>query len=736
MTNPSSAVRMRPFARLLTMLGEQLIKNDRIALVELIKNSYDADATAVEIRFENFGPDLETQSDSRIVITDNGDGMTRDVVENHWLNPATDVKAAQKSAGRARTRGGRVIQGEKGIGRFAMFKLGSTVALATRARGEDSETSTTLDIAFLDEDGDPGAAPAQEPVRYLDELEAHLTERDPEIFIDGSDYGTQGTQLTIGALRSKWSREALMRLHEDLMRLQPLRGLITGDAGEDPHALNITYLVNGQIPDFLEDPEAVLDGLAPRAVLKVVGTYESESNSFDFEINDEHRNVPIASPEILGLALYSRFVSKKREPRQFECGDFAFEFLVFDIRQTGADLRHELNPVEKNFVRDRRIYLYRDGVRVLPYGDPDDDWLQLDVIRGTVRANSLLSNDQTIGFVYISQENNPHLRDKTNREGLIDAGPAYNDFRILLQLFVNYLRKGDFERYLSASRVEKDTERRRQVAAVDARLKAVRALLRDDSAAAATLDEFAEAYAAERRVMRERVERTEDLAGVGMSVETASHDIVATANQAFREAKILVEQLGYELGRDHEVSRRARQLTDSISFIVSRLQDVQGLFVSSRRRAKKLDVVQYVRKIESIYSRALRDAAITVEYAGDLHLEATTHDATLLQVFLNLVDNAIYWLDVAKVEDPTISLTIDAGKREVLFEDNGPGINHLDVPYVFEPFFSAKGDEGRGLGLYIARQVARRDGFELELVTPDHPDERVPAKFRFSVGES
>ena len=120
----AETVRVRPYARLLTMLGEQLIKNDRIALVELIKNSYDADATVVEIDFLDFTTSFASNRDSRIAIVDNGEGMTEDIIRNHWLNPATPLKQDAKR-GEPRSPGGRVVQGEKGIGRFAMFKLGS-----------------------------------------------------------------------------------------------------------------------------------------------------------------------------------------------------------------------------------------------------------------------------------------------------------------------------------------------------------------------------------------------------------------------------------------------------------------------------------------------------------------------------------------------------------------------------------------------------------------------------------
>ena len=76
----SESLKIRPYARLLTMLGNQLIKDERIALIELIKNSYDADANWVKVTFENFGEKYEVLSNSKIIIQDNGDGMTKDVL--------------------------------------------------------------------------------------------------------------------------------------------------------------------------------------------------------------------------------------------------------------------------------------------------------------------------------------------------------------------------------------------------------------------------------------------------------------------------------------------------------------------------------------------------------------------------------------------------------------------------------------------------------------------------------
>ena len=169
-------LKIQPYARLLTMLGEQLIKNERIALIELIKNSYDADATKVDVIFQHFGDNWEITSDSRIIIEDTGTGMTEEVIKNHWLNPATPIKKLDKDKGRNRTKvHNRIIQGEKGIGRFAMLKLGRKITVVTRPIGGDQEFHVTYDLSrysddFLSDTGDEGL--------FLDDIDVLFECRD------------------------------------------------------------------------------------------------------------------------------------------------------------------------------------------------------------------------------------------------------------------------------------------------------------------------------------------------------------------------------------------------------------------------------------------------------------------------------------------------------------------------------------------------------------------------------
>lgn len=104
---------IRPYARLLTMLGDQLIKNEQIAVLELIKNAYDADADWVKLSFVGFSPSGAALKDSKIVIEDNGVGMSKDIIQNAWMSPATANKSSKDGEVKLTKTKKRIIQGEK-----------------------------------------------------------------------------------------------------------------------------------------------------------------------------------------------------------------------------------------------------------------------------------------------------------------------------------------------------------------------------------------------------------------------------------------------------------------------------------------------------------------------------------------------------------------------------------------------------------------------------------------------
>ena len=115
----------KPKAKLLLELGNHLIKDEGIALFELVKNSYDADATDAVIEMRN----IDSVEKGEIVISDNGTGMSLDTVLGVWLEPGTDYRQKQVNSGLRTKKFKRIPLGEKGIGRFGAHKLGKKISV-------------------------------------------------------------------------------------------------------------------------------------------------------------------------------------------------------------------------------------------------------------------------------------------------------------------------------------------------------------------------------------------------------------------------------------------------------------------------------------------------------------------------------------------------------------------------------------------------------------------------------
>ena len=713
---------IRPYARLLTMLGEQLIKNEKIALVELIKNSYDADADWVHVRFENFNDDMSANEESSIVIKDNGHGMNYEDIRDSWMNPASPKKYKSKKDKRKRRtpEKKRIIQGEKGIGRFAILKLGKTVTVATRTRNSKFESILEYDFAkfdndFVEEDG-------EEKDIFLDEIEINYS----ETVSPGLVEEPQGTVIEIRNLKGTWGQNLVNAVRSDVISLtDPVSRVVKKDTSD---SFEIFLFCNGKRQVYIGDPTENLKRLVEdKAVLKIQGEFNSKRNAFIYSEDGNRSNqieVKLRGSQIRGLWIWrQQFVSKEDvQEKEYECGDFKFHFYIFDF-SLGSSGKYQLNREERKTLKDHRIYLYRDGVRVYPYGDPDDDWLRIDVDRGTGKAGDFFSNDQVIGWVDISQEQNPNLRDKTNREGLIEKGTAVGDFIFLIRIFLSYIRQYTYSRYQEKKKAKDVTEIVRSKV-VGNHLSDLRAKLDEKGykSEAREVEKIEKKYKREKSYLVQRAKITEDLAGVGLSVEMTSHDIMLMMGRAGDIAKELAN-ISRDLD-DDKVRRKVDMLIGVLAQITESMSDVQSLFKSAKRRKKALRIEPILDKISELYKSFLQKKGIHYEKnpSSNSPLVADTTDGVVMQVLINLFDNASYWLDTVDRREKKICVTVDGNEGELIFSDNGPGIDEEDLPYIFEPFYSGKGQEGRGLGLYIARQLLERHDYNIYIAREDRAE--------------
>ena len=183
---------MRPRARLIGLIGDELISDEPVALVELVKNAYDADADKVTVKFEGEHPDRP----DKITVADNGSGMNLDTVLNAWFEPGTISKRKQERS----PEKGRLYQGAKGIGRFAAARLAEFLFLESKKRGDNEGVLVLLEWGKFDEDS------------YLDEI---VVEYEVRPIADLK----QGTRLTLERLRKGWTADDYGELHTRLSRL-------------------------------------------------------------------------------------------------------------------------------------------------------------------------------------------------------------------------------------------------------------------------------------------------------------------------------------------------------------------------------------------------------------------------------------------------------------------------------------------------------------------------------------
>ena len=706
---------IRPYARLLTMLGDQLIKNERIALVELIKNAYDADADWVNVRFENFADDMSTKKDASIVVEDNGSGMTPKIIHDAWMNPATPQKYNRKRKGRSTTpEKKRVLQGEKGIGRFAILKLGKKITIATRTKGSKFESVLEYDFTKFDEDFT--SEDKQDKEIFLDQIQIDYSESSPPRLIKRS----QGTAIKVQGLKGRWSERLIENLSSDLSSLLDPVSRLTGRKRTDDFRISIISKGKSR-PVADENANNLKELIEDKPVLKLEGEFNPRRNAFIYTENGSKKAVELNHPKITALWIWKQRFRRKQGRNAanptYACGAFRFHFYIFDFSR-GISGKHELNQQQKNILKDHRIYLYRDGVRVYPYGDPEDDWLNIDVTRGTGRAGDFFSNDQVVGWIDISQKENPDLRDKTSREGLIEKGIAVRDFMFLIPTFLSYIKQYPYSRYEQNKRDRNVAEivRNEVVANYLAHLKAKLAD-RGDQAGVAEISKIEKEYNREKDHLVHRAETTEDLAGVGLSVEMTSHDIMLLMDRASDIGKEIAKQS--RSSGDGKIQQQADMLVGVLTQITEGLQDIQSLFKSAKRRKKSLKIGPILDKIAQLYGSLLKKRGIQYDkkdgLPGSPPLVADTTDGVVMQVLINLFDNASYWLDTVDRKGKRILVTVNGNQGELIFSDNGPGIDKEDEPYIFEPFYSGKGEEGRGLGLYIARQLLERHDYAISI---------------------
>jgi hypothetical protein len=402
--------RFKVSGNLIKKLGEESIANKNIAILELIKNSYDAGASLVDIKLKNI-----SSINASIQISDNGKGMTSTDLENKWLNIATPNKSQQETK-----LGERVPVGEKGIGRLSSESLGDQTVLTTKPKNETSGFQIIFDWTKYQDKN----ALANEIVN--DGYKIKKTKND------------SGTELEISKLRHNWNDSDIQKsLLKDIYILHP------------PNAKPKNFRVTSSIK--IQSLKKLDKNLLSAAAYHIKASL-TKGDTIDFEAKAKNG-----------------FIKKDniKLTKKLICGDAAFE--LFYYYRTSSALKSNLNidtpqsvVKETNLALDEYygIKLYRDLFRVKPYGEDGDDWLGLDA---NFQNNSMFPrNINVFGFACISKHSNPKITDTTTREGIIYT-PEFQDLQrfiqtSILQIFVNVRSEVESHKKKASSRKRKPTK--------------------------------------------------------------------------------------------------------------------------------------------------------------------------------------------------------------------------------------------------------------------------------------
>ena len=499
-------------ARTLDMLGRQQIAGIPTAISELFKNAHDAYADKVEIDYY--------RSDGLFVLRDDGIGMTEAEFIERWLTIGTDNKLDRREWSRLHHVAGRPrrpILGEKGIGRLAIATIGPQVLVLTRAKRGD--TLSVLTAAFIN--WSIFACPGID----LDDIHVPIRSFRGGELPNGEEVAEMVADFRRGneKLRGRIDRESYERIDRELDRFkvdpQAIDGYLRAPTLRAPGAGTHFILLpaSGLLAD---DIDGEPDGdKAPPLIKTLLGFANTMSiderkpvirtafrdhksnvlcdeliTDREFFTRDEFRN---SDHQVTGrFDEYGQFIGRVaiygdtiedhvipwRNPdgRPTACGPFDISFAAIE-----GESRHSKIPPEEHALivhktnRLGGLYLYRDGIRILPYGDTDYDWLDIELRRTKSAHYYYFTHRQMFGVVEIDSERNAGLREKAGREGFRE-NRAYRQLRSILrnffvQMAADFFRKEGqhsdrFEsRKAELEKMEQDRRRRERLVSVKRR---------------------------------------------------------------------------------------------------------------------------------------------------------------------------------------------------------------------------------------------------------------------------
>lgn len=728
----ASKLRFKIDARAILTWGRESIRDTSTAIVELVKNSYDAGAHIVELKII---ASSANKGEHFISITDDGEGMSEDDIETKWLCIGYSSKRTEK------VKDGRRRTGEKGIGRISADRLGGTLELRTQKKRFPA-CGLKIDWSQFE---DSGTNVQNVPVEEIDDLTFSIpfpSEKDEETerYLPApaprrNSQAFSGTQLTIRELRDTWKESDVEDLRTSLSVLTPPFGDVTD------FQIRLETDINSQFNGVIESPFYKSAEMELDVRLDKAGKITCEFTSRG--VSGKKLQPKISEYEWSEFVHVGNLVTETKEnapPPKLQLGATRVQLLFYPrhsetLRGTNlilSDLRDFLD-------QNAGVKMYRDNIRVAPYGDPkraEGDWIGLGDRKarnpaGPARRDYRLSPNQLVGAVYITRDEHEDIADTSAREGLIHSDAFYQLKAFVLQCIVQL----EFHYHLQfLAKLENETPTqppREVVGSLREQLKSIRESLdsvkRESSPrkidiamemiATTTADLRATEQSLEELANEATIYRT--LATLGIAASTFGHETLGSIegvefsiNEAMaeiRDGEPNVESVLEELEKSLKYTAR---ISAWGKFALGRIK-------RDKRRRLKVDVKKLVGglvdEVRTPFEGSSTDITCNLR-----NCEGRMFPMDVEAVLLNLLTNAYFFAKQTN-RDRKIRVELKTQSHEdkkgflLSVSDSGPGVPKDKRSQIWEPLYSTKADakgrtQGTGLGLTIVDSIIKDAG--------------------------
>lgn len=674
-------ISMQFHPRAFAAFGADLVTNDTVAVTELVKNCYDAFAYHVQVEFG------EDKRGKYIQITDDGLGMTSDIIENSWAVIATPYK--EKNPVVYRDGKIRRVSGNKGLGRFSAARLGSIMHIWTKS-DSDSYLHAKMDWNSFVESSN------------VNDCKISIETLDDDCVFDPS-----GTILRIRKLTSEWDQKKIDELRENLSRLiSPFKKV-------DQFEITLTspfYDAPIEIKpsDFIEHP-----------TYRIWGDVNNDGIvnwNYIFEPKNKHQDPQTRDGEISWEEASRGFNTnvltlEENNLPSYRAGKFTFEIRCWDLDNDSLEDLTSTFGLKRRAIRNtisqyKGLSIYRDDVLVLPKSSALKDWLGID-LRRVSSIGTRISTNQIIGIINISSSKNPEIRDTTDREKLVDT-QEYKQFSKIVETIISQLEK--------LRNTDKNTEDHREkpnISSLMAPLSAQVLVQKIEQAVDAgekyeNILEYVREYSSQNEkgleALQSRLTYYAQTASLGSVAIVILHEILTGMTVIKRFLRRVSKEYSPFDSRTEEYYKDAEE---SHTRLLEVAKSFAPLYRADLRNKKNQCALQNtllssVRLVQG--QKYAKDVDIKIDNVPEIDIGM--HEGELQTVFVNLMDNACYWMK-GNQGPKQITLEykiVNKNRLEVTISDNGPGIKESDAQLIFDAGVTAK-PHGIGMGLTIVTEL-------------------------------